>query len=53
MALVKFKADVYPHVKDDVVELDAKELKRVDEVADRRGIAQAYSEVKVKKEADK
>lgn len=53
MALVEFKADIYPHVKGDVVNVDVKELKQVDEIAKLRNISTPYVKVEPKKEADK
>jgi len=40
--LVTFTADVYPHVRGEVINIDNDELKRVDEVAKSREIESAY-----------
>lgn len=48
--VVKFKQDVYPHVKGDVHKVDDAELKRVDQVAkDRKLSGAVYEEVKTDK----
>lgn len=52
MTLVKFKADIYPHVKDDVVDLSDEELKAVKETAKKRDISTPFEELKVKKSGD-
>lgn len=44
--LVRFLADVFPHVKDEVKRVAAEELKRVDAVAKERGLDKAYEAVK-------
>lgn len=51
--LVKFKADIYPYCKGDVVKLDKGEKARVDEAAEARDIATPYVEVNVDEKAEK
>ena len=46
--VVKFNADVYPHVKNDITALTADELKAVDEEAKKRDIENAYEKVSAK-----
>lgn len=49
MSLVEFTSDVYPYCKGDIVKLEGKEQKLVDELAEARGV-KAY--VKVASAAD-
>ena len=49
--LVKFKADIYPYCKGDVVKLTQDEKARVDEAAEARDIATPYVEVKAEEKA--
>lgn len=49
--LVKFKADIYPYCKGDVVKLDGGEKARVDEAAEARDITTPYVEVKAEEKA--
>ena len=49
--LVKFKADIYPYCKGDVVKLTQDEKARVDEAAEARDIAVPYVEVKAEEKA--
>lgn len=42
MALVELKVDIFPYCKGDVVELNDKERKRVDKVAEERDLERAY-----------
>jgi hypothetical protein len=54
--LVEFTADIFPYCKGDVVALDEAEIKRVDQVIERRDIDKAYKSYKAPaaaKEEDK
>lgn len=44
MTVVTFQADIFPHVKNSIVDLDKDEKKRVDQVAKSRGVEKPYVE---------